>query len=151
MVREDSMAQALSMRCRRSSKSTLQKACSTSQRDKMHVEVIATLLLEPRVPFQYSLFKESINAGNSCAFHRQHLGMPYGYLALACVYSWPQYTFVSGGTVEILESDAHICWGVPSNNRPQPIANIVSPGRAAQTALSDTALLLQTHSGAHNT
>lgn len=50
--------------------------------------------------------------------------------ALESVYSWPLKTFVSGGSAAIFESDDHMSAGVPSNRRPQPSVNIVSPANA---------------------
>src|SRR5690606_3427800 len=43
------------------------------------------------------------------------------------VYSWAQYTSVSGGSAARRPRDWYICSAVPSNSRPQPPANRVSP------------------------
>ena len=43
------------------------------------------------------------------------------------VYSCVQYTRVSGGSAASLDSERCICAGVPSNRRPQPAENSVSP------------------------
>jgi hypothetical protein len=51
----------------------------------------------------------------------------FAHLVLACVYSCAQKTHVCGGSAAILDSEDHICFGVPSNRRPQPIRNSVSP------------------------
>lgn len=48
-------------------------------------------------------------------------------LALLSVYSCAQYTRVSPGSGASLLRLAHICAGVPSNSRPQPRLNSVSP------------------------
>src|SRR5439155_318583 len=55
----------------------------------------------------------------------------------ASVYSWPQKTRVSEGSAASFESDDHISAGVPSNNRPQPTANNVSPQKTAGALESD--------------
>ena len=47
--------------------------------------------------------------------------------ALASVYSWPQHTWVVSGSAPNRDSEACICAGVPSNMRPQPRLNSVSP------------------------
>ena len=46
---------------------------------------------------------------------------------LASVYSWPQYTRVASGSAAKRDSEACICSAVPSNSRPQPAENRVSP------------------------
>mmetsp|Transcript_5315 Transcript_5315/g.18511 ORF Transcript_5315/g.18511 Transcript_5315/m.18511 type:complete len:202 (+) Transcript_5315:1582-2187(+) len=51
--------------------------------------------------------------------------------ALASVYSWAQYTSVPGPYPASCCSEAHIWPGVPSNRRPHPRANIVSPTKSA--------------------
>ena len=50
-------------------------------------------------------------------------------LALLAVYSCAQNTRVVEGRVSNLLREAHICWGEPSNRRPQPRTNRVSPAR----------------------
>jgi hypothetical protein len=49
----------------------------------------------------------------------------------ASVYSWPQYTRVSPGSAASAESERHISSAVPSNRRPHPAANNVSPQNSA--------------------
>src|SRR5476649_2407060 len=46
---------------------------------------------------------------------------------LLWVYSWPHHTLVASGKVISLDRLAHIMAGSPSNSRPQPMANKVSP------------------------
>jgi hypothetical protein len=68
---------------------------------------------------------------HSAARGRQHgdraLKATCAHLVLACVYSCAQKTQVCGGSAAILDSEDHICCGVPSNRRPQPMRNSVSP------------------------
>ena len=52
----------------------------------------------------------------------------------ASVYSWPQYTRVAAGSAASYDSDVHICAGVPSNRRPHPAANSVSPQKSTGAA-----------------
>src|SRR6478672_6851461 len=54
--------------------------------------------------------------------------------ALAAVYSWPQKTRVSAGRRRSLSREAHIIGAVPSNMRPQPSENSVSPQKRARAA-----------------
>ena len=59
---------------------------------------------------------------------------------LEAVYSWPQYTSVSSGRADsVTFSDSYICAGVPSNRRPQPAANSVSPVNTAPSPAYATA------------
>jgi len=53
--------------------------------------------------------------------------MPRANAQFALVYSWPQHTRVSPGSAASRSSEASICAGVPSNRRPQPTLNNVSP------------------------
>ncbi len=51
--------------------------------------------------------------------------------ALLSVYSCAQYTSVSFGSTTSFCRLSHICAGDPSNRRPQPMLNSVSPGNSA--------------------
>ena len=59
---------------------------------------------------------------------------------LDCVYSWAQNTRVSGGRVLNFAREVTICWGVPSNSRPQPMANRVSPQNRASDPSNQKAI-----------
>src|SRR5690606_15544146 len=52
------------------------------------------------------------------------------------VYSWAQHTRVSSGNSLSLLSEFHIWPGVPSNSRPHPAANSVSPQNTSGVSLS---------------
>ena len=49
----------------------------------------------------------------------------------AAVYSWPKYTRVSGGSAASRVSDSCIIGASPSNSRPHPPPNSVSPVNTA--------------------
>src|SRR5690625_981523 len=59
---------------------------------------------------------------------------------LLSVYSWAQQMSVSAGKAAILSKEASICSGVPSNKRPQPMENKVSPQKRKGCAPSGPVL-----------